>query len=121
MFCYDKYISFLQTLHWGQLIRLKWYCEEKLNLSLFFAPYCSNEIVEESYMMMDIQTIFTLHFEEGAQNITNKNLPLIEIYCKRNNRYTALRRVLQEINFEIPSIKDLRKIKPSASAKLVEV
>jgi hypothetical protein len=117
----DQYINLLTSLHWGQLIKFKWYFEEILNEPLYLAPFHKSEIVDEDCMMLDVQTLFTLYFQEGQQNQINDQSPLVEIYKKSGQRYTALRKVIKDFKLEFPSMKELRKIKPSSNKEYIEV
>lgn len=116
----NPYIDLLSSLHWGQLIKFKWYFENKLQVKLYLAPFQQNESVDE-HQLIDVQTLFTNYFQEGQQNLQDNQLPFIDIYKKVEDHYFSLRKIIRESNLEFPTIKELRKLKPSPSKELIEV
>ncbi|MFW6225249.1 MAG: hypothetical protein ACOC4B_03195 [Bacteroidota bacterium] len=117
----EKYINLLTTLHWGQIIKFKWYFEECLHEPLFLASFDELEVVDKSFMLFDVQTLFTMYFQEGQQNVLTDNIPLVEIYKKAGNQYIALRKIIREEDMHFPSVKELRKIKTFSGKEFFEV
>lgn len=121
MLTIDKYINLLSSLHWGQLIKFKWFFEEELNESLHLAPFDESEIIKQNSAALDVQSLFTLYFQEGQQNQLESGEPLIELYKKEGDQYIAIRKLVRETNLSFPNLKELRKFKPSANKEPIEV
>lgn len=115
------YTQLLSNLHWGQLLKLKWYFEDKLKLSLHMAPFTSNEVIKDEFDMIDVQTIFSLYFQEGQQNQTTNQEPLVELYQLRGDELHALRKIIRDRNLQLPTLKELRKIRSFQDRESVEV
>ena len=109
----STYISLLSSLHWGQLLKLKWFYEKTLECQLYLAPFSKEAVLPDSFSQTDAETLFTMYFQDGQQNlIPGGKDPLVEVYNLQDGKYIPLHRLIPEMQLSIPTFKELRKVNP---------
>jgi len=119
MFLESTYLNLLKKLHWGQIIRLKWFYESILNQKLLLAPYTLIQNAQSDIRSYENDGLAFIsdYFAEGKINCSN-NKPIIEIFYKQNEQYFSLASLIQQKNLPIPSVKEIKKIVPSVEQSL---